>query len=183
MNIYNQNSEVSFSARYIATKKILVARTPKNVSIIELTNSKRDKNVIKYIKQNWKNAKFSHILDEKLNNKNNKVYLITTQKSHYNNINKNKVLGFDDVELKKQNANLRFLQVIPKVINTGLGRVKKVGQSLIEGIVSHFKKNDVQTMDLFAEHRVKPFYKKVLPNIKDKESTMDSYTNLILNIK
>ncbi len=183
MNINNQNTDINFTARHIATKKIFIANAPKNVTIIELTNSKADKNVIKYIKKNWKKAQFSQILDEKYKNNNNKIYLITKQKSHFNNINPKKVLGFADVELKRQNANLRFLQVIPKAINTGLGKVKKVGQSLIEGIVSHFKKIGVKTMDLFAERRVKPFYKKVLPEIKDKESTMDSYTNLILDIK
>ncbi len=50
-------------------------------------------------------------------------------------------------------------------------------------MVSHLSNLGIETMDLFAEPRVKPFYKKVFPKIKDKESTKDSYTNLILNIK
>lgn len=181
MDVQGRNQNINFSAKYITTKKILVGNRAKSVSIIELTNSKADKQVVKYIKKNWKKSKFSNILYDKFDD-NNKIYLITRQKSHFNNINPRKVLGFADVGLKKQNANLRFLQVIPYAINKGVGKVKKVGQSLLEGIVSHFKKNDVKTMDLFAEQKVKPFYKKVFPNIKDKESTMDSYTNLILHI-
>lgn len=182
MDVQSRNQNINFSAKYITTKNILVGNRPKNVSIIELTNSKADKQVVKYIKKNWKKSKFSNILYDKFDD-NNKVYLITRQKSHFNNINPRKVLGFADVGFKRQNANLRFLQVIPKAINTGLGRVKKVGQSLIEGLVLHFKKAGIKTMDLFADHKVKPFYKKVFPEIKDKESTMDSYTNLILSIK
>lgn len=183
MYIQNNNSDINFSARYITTKKILVGNRPKNISIIELTGSKKDKNVIKYIKDNWKKSRFSRMLDDKFNNVNHKIYLVTSQKSHFNNINPRKVLGFADIELRNKNANLRFLQVIPHAINTGLGKIKRVGQALIEGLVSHFKKTDVNTMDVFAEHKIKPFYKKVLPTIKDKESTQDSYTNLILYIK
>jgi len=35
-------------------------------------------------------------------------------------------------------------------------------------------------MDIFVEQKLKPFYRKICPQIQDKESTMDSCTNLIL---
>lgn len=186
-NLINNFSTLNFKAKPImpskVMKKVAGEYFPKDAHIIEMSYSDlNDAKALETIKDKWAKSQFAAMICSNYTFPQRKVYAITTQTQDFANPVPEKIMGLADFILKGENANLRFLQADPNIINSTDRTILGVGKNLLLGLVENFKSSGIKTMDLFAEQRVKPFYKKVFPTIKDKESTMDSYTNLILDI-
>ncbi len=185
--IANNFSSCNFKAKPIMPTKVLEKcldkYIPKEAHIIEMSYSDvKDAKALEVIKDKWAKSQFAMMICSPYELPQRKIYAITTQNSDFSNPEPEKLMGLADFLLKGDNANLRFLQIDPNIINSTDREILSVGKNFMKDIVENFKSSGFKTMDLFAEPRVKPFYKKVFPTIKDKESTVDSYTNLILDI-
>lgn len=187
-NLTNNFSTLNFKAKPImpskVMKKVAGEYFPINAHVIEMSYSDvNDAKALETIKDKWAKSQFAAMICSNYTSPHRKVYAITTQTQDFANPVPEKIMGLADFILKGENANLRFLQADPDIINANNRAILGVGKSLMKGVVENLKLLGFKTMDLFAEQRVKPFYKKVFPAIQDKESTMENYTNLILNIK
>lgn len=185
--IANNFSSFNFKAKPIMSTKVLEKSMgkylPKEAHIIEMSYSDvKDAKALDAIKDKWAKSQFAMMICSPSQLPQRKIYAITTQNKNFSEPNPDMVMGLADFQFKDKNASLRFLQADPNIINSTDRTILGVGKNLMIGLVENFKSSGIKTMDLFAESRVKPFYKKVFPTIKDKESTMDSYTNLILDI-
>lgn len=184
----NNFTTLNFKAKPVMPSKVLkkIAGNylPKEAHIIEMNYSDiKDAKALDVIKEKWAKSQFSAMICSNYTSPQRKIYAITSQNNDFANPVPEKIMGLADFLLKGDNANLRFLQADPNIINSSDRTIIGVGKNLMEGVVENLKSLGFKTMDLFAEQRVKPFYKKVFPTIQDKESTMESYTNLILDIK
>lgn len=189
MNSINYNSTaINFKATPLMKTSVLKKTAGKYLAedahLVEMNSLEpNDVNAITQIKEKWSDSLYAKMIYIPTNSSQRKIYALTSQTDNFSQPEPDKIMGLADFFISEKNVNLKFLQVSPEILNDEQRQIKGVGRSLIQSMVSHLSNLGIETMDLFAEPRVKPFYKKVFPKIKDKESTKDSYTNLILNIK
>ena len=147
-----------------------------NVHFVEMDSKNPfDKFTLSSLKNIWASGRFTEMICSKTGNPNDKIYALTTQADNFEQINPNKVVSlacgarYDDV------FRLRFLQ-------TKYDEYKHAGKATLLSIADNAKINGVKTVEVFVEERIKPFYRKVFPNIQDKPCTKESSANMILKI-
>ena len=183
-----KKSNITFGAKPLIKVSVLqrlsenaMEFVPKETHIVEMSYiNQQDAKALAVLRNKWVDGKFTEMICSPSTSEARKIYALTTQCSDLENIDTSQVLGLADVNIKNGNANLRFLQAAPRFVDSPNRPTKNIGKSLIQGLVEKFRTDGLKSMDLFAEHKLKPFYKKVCPQILDKESTIDSCTNLIL---
>lgn len=189
-SVYSSKTVPNFKARHLLKTSVLKKalessgkRLPEEAHVIEMSFlDSMDAKALETLKHSWLKAPFAEIICSPSNLQGRKIYAITTQKEGFEEVNPDKILGIADFYLKEKNANLRFLQANPRIIEENDRSIVGIGKAFMQGLAGLLKKSGYETMDLYAEQRVKPFYQKTFPTIRDKESTMESYTNLCLDL-
>lgn len=181
MDKISNTPNIHFGAVHLKNAQVLKCVTtakefPVDVSLVEMNhNNPNDKKALDELKTIWADGRFTEITCSESFIPNRKVYALTTQKYSFDNINPNKVIGLADGILNSDNLYLRFIQSNHK-------EYKHAGKAMLETIVENAKSFGAKTMDVFVEENIKPFYRKVFPQIKDKPCTQESSTNLILDL-
>lgn len=183
-----KKSDFAFGAKPILKTSVIKKITrdvsefvPIEANIVELDlNNAKDAIAIATLKNNWANGRLTEIICSPFSSEARKLYAVTSQNTNFENIDTNQILGLADCFIKDGNANLRFLQAKPEFVDNPNRTIKNIGASLVQGLTEKFKLDGLTSLDVFAEQKLKPFYRKICPQIQDKESTMDSCTNLIL---
>lgn len=156
---------------------------PKEANIIEMSyENPEDSKVLETIKNDWVGAEFTPMICSSYTTPERKIYAITSQKENFEKPDADKILGVADFAIKGDKALLRFLQADSRIIKEKNREIKGVGKAIMQGIIKHLKTLNCNSMDLYASRDVQPFYKKIFPSIKNKPTTMESSTNLILDI-
>lgn len=147
-----------------------------NVHFVEMDSKNPfDKFTLSSLKKVWASGRFTEMICSKTGNPNDKIYALTTQADNFEQINPHKVVSlaygarYDDV------FHLIFLQ-------SKHNEYRHAGKATLLSIADNAKINGVKTVEVFVEERIKPFYRKVFPNIKDKPCTKENSTNMILKI-
>lgn len=145
--------------------------------------SPSDLKTIQDVKEKWVGAEFAQMICSPYYSPDRKLYALTKQKDGFESLNPNDVLGAADVNLKDKRVNVRFLQADPNIIFDKNRPIKGIGDSLMKSLAGHLGENGYETMGIFANRFVTPFYEKVFPNIKHKPSTVDDCANLVVDLK
>ena len=191
MNSINSNFQSpNFGAKHIVKTNVLrkVAGmsnpVPMEAHLVELDlHSANDLKTIQDVKEKWVGAEFAQMICSPYYSPDRKLYALTKQKDGFESLNPNDVLGAADVNLKGKRANLKFLQADPNIIFDKNRPIKGIGDSLMKSLAGHLGENGYETMGIFANRFVTPFYEKVFPNIKHKPSTVDDCANLVVDLK
>lgn len=187
MEVCNRNNTVFCGTHIVKTNVLkkagqeLKQYLPCEANIVELDyNIPADKKVAEELCKTWQGAEFIPMISGWTTSPSRRVFAITTQNSGYENMDPSKIMGVADFTLKDTHSTTRFLQTKPEIINASDREIKGVGRSLMHELVSYFKGLGYQDMSLFSAQSIKPFYRKIFPNIEDKFSTADDSTNMIL---
>lgn len=191
MNSINSNYNTpNFGARHLVKTNVLhkvadmAKAEPMEANLVELDlHSPSDLQTIQDVKAKWVGAEFAEMICTPFYSPDRRLYALTKQKDGFENLNPSDVLGAADVNLKDKRANLRFLQADPHIILDKNRSIKGIGASLMKSLSGHLGENGYETIGIFANHFVKPFYETVFPNIKSKASTADDCANLVLDLK
>lgn len=191
MNSINSNFQSpNFGARHLVKTSVLhkvadMAKSePIEVHLVELDLlSPSDLKTIQDVKEKWVGAEFAQMICSPYYSPDRKLYALTKQKDGFESLNPNDVLGAADVNLKDKRVNVRFLQADPNIIFDKNRPIKGIGDSLMKSLAGHLGENGYETMGIFANRFVTPFYEKVFPNIKHKPSTVDDCANLVVDLK
>lgn len=191
MNSINSNQYTpNFGARHLVKTSVMrkaigmCEHKPIEANLVELDlHSPEDLKTIQAVKEKWVGAEFAQMICSPYYSPDRKLYALTKQKDGFENLNPSEVLGAADVNLKDKRANIRFLQADPNIIFAKERSIKGIGNSLMTSLADHLGKCGYETMGIFANRFVTPFYEKVFPNIKHKPSTVDDCANLVVNLK
>ena len=189
MNICNNNTQ--FYGKHIMRQDVLKKLkeksnkyAPTEAHIVELDyNTQTDKKVLSELYKNWTDAEFIPMIASYTTSPTRRVYAITRQANDFENMDSSKIMGMVDYKINGNSANVSFLQADPKYLDENPRSVKGIGKSLMQGTVEHLKETHGCTeMKGFARPTEKPFYRKIFPNLVEKPSTQDDYTNMSVEL-
>ena len=118
------------------------------VSFMEYSPSKKEANILDEAVRYWYEDKFGGdiafdallIADGEHNPKKNKVYILSTQTSHFDSLNPDKILGMAHVQTKgKKTVFINHLQTNPNLLPTPFGKkkdfeYKNIGKAIVKAI-------------------------------------------------
>ena len=177
-----KNSNINFNAKFIGKVQVQKFNPqtklyhPQEVSFVEIEpNNIEDVMALSDAASMWINEKFAsniaycaNLLYQKiLPEEKYKIYAITTQRSNFENLYENKLLGMAEVENIAPNAiDLNYLQVNSNIIYSYDEQpYKNIGSKIVESL-----KKLYQTIELTsARGSVKEFYIKNGFKYKNKE--------------
>ncbi|GEM_PF-3680838 len=190
MDVCN-NRNVNFNGIHIKNTNVLkrVAKevneyVPTEAHIVEMDyNNPKDKKAVDDLFKYWQGAEFIPMIASYTTSPTRRVYAITRQANDFENMDSSKIMGMVDYKINGNSANVSFLQADPKYLDENPRSVKGIGKSLMQGTVEHLKETHGCTeMKGFARPTEKPFYRKIFPNLVEKPSTQDDYTNMSVEL-
>jgi len=171
----DMTNSINFRAKFIKNDyiknfdKINNTYKPLKVAIVELDSKKQsDIFAISNICKNWKKAKYIDsiirimkcIFSGFLDKDERKIYALTTQKKHYDQLQSDKILGITEIDLSKgEGVYLDYIQVNPDFLYTNTNpnrKYKNIGKCILDFIKDFYKKE----ITLCSDYRVIDFYEK-----------------------
>lgn len=161
--------EVSFKGKFICGAEVYKRSffnrkkyNPQEVSFVKLDAfDDKDYKLMRNLSKSWGYSyaksieKFARITSLKYI-----AYVLTKQKSDFENLEPKKVLGIVQGWSYKNNTHIEYLQVNPKFAkqeNAPRGKYKSIGTAILD-CYKNFKKT--QTITLTSDKRAKKFYEK-----------------------
>ena len=184
MNI-TPNQNINFGAKLIKlspVKKLADLKgeyMPAKLSFVEFEpGNKKDLQAISNAVKSWNGEMFASdiytsaklIRNRKLDPESHKIYVLTSQKNNFDNLNADEIVGLADFETNKPDeGHLNFLQVDPDLITSYVPpRFRYVGTGMLEALKSLYKK----TITLKSVYSATAFYEKNGFKLIDFESLL-----------
>ena len=182
-----ENNSPNFGARHLLKTSIVekVANEAKNIeaNLVEMKFSDiNDYAVLDNLKSSWSKGEYTQMICSPSYNDSRKIQVLTLQTDGFERLDEDKILGVVDILINGEKATIRFLQGKPSIVYDKNRKIHRIGDALCNGLRTWLKEHNIKTLDVFVERSKQPFYRKALPDIRDKACTQDSYTNMILDV-
>ena len=182
-----ENCSPNFGARHLLKTNVIkkVANEAKSIeaNLVEMKFADvNDSAVLENLRSSWSKGEYTQMICSPSYDNSRKIQALTLQKDGFERLDEDKILGLIDFRKNGEKATIRFLQGKPSIVYSQNRDISKIGEALCKGFRQLLGEEGVKSVDVFVEKSKQPFYRKVFPDIRDKVSNQDSYTNMILDV-